>query len=150
MHELRKALVGGMVATAVASALASAARRLGIFDLSFPKLLGTAVTDRGQAGVIGVTLHVVNGVGAAAAYLIPLRRLPPELRMLGGAGLGTVHSLVAIAALAVLPRVHPRPRLAGLRPAGSLDYGTLTIPILVAGHALYGALIGYSLREPEE
>jgi hypothetical protein len=142
-----RAMLGGLVATLVTGGLAHAAKSLGLFRLSFPKLLGTMVTDGPGAPAIGAVLHLANGVGGAGAYLPALLLLPPELRVMGGAALGTAHSLVAAGLLAALPRLHPAPARAGLRPLRPLAYGPLTVPALVAGHALYGALIGRALRD---
>jgi hypothetical protein len=148
------ALVGGVVGTIVLTTILRAATELGLTRIDVPFLLGTAVTDnRVRAKAVGYALHFIFGIAFALAYWAVFT-VVGEAGIALGALLGLVHGLFAASALVnvLLPVVHPRMGT-GFDAAGSaprleppgfllLNYGRRTPLVTVAGHVVYGAIVG--------
>ncbi|HEX9402155.1 MAG TPA: hypothetical protein VF912_18765 [Anaeromyxobacter sp.] len=140
------ALAGGAAATAAITVLSAASRALGLMTLDFGRTLGTTVRpDRRSTRALGWIMHGANGVLFALGYraLFRAARVAPDAQ--SGVILGAAHFAAAIAGLAVAPYVHPRPRQAGLRPLRPTAYGPMTIPGMLVGHVVYGAIVGRAL-----
>jgi hypothetical protein len=148
------ALVGGLVGTLVLTTILRAATELGLTRIDLPFLLGTAVTDdRVRAKALGYALHFVFGILFALVYWA-IFTVVGEAGLALGALLGLVHGLFAASALVnvLLPVVHPRMG-SGFDAAGSaplleppgfllLNYGRQTPLVTLAGHVVYGAIVG--------
>jgi hypothetical protein len=148
------ALVGGLVGTLVLTTILRAATELGLTRIDLPFLLGTAVTDdRVRAKALGYALHFVFGILFALVYWA-IFTVVGEAGLAFGALLGLVHGLFAASALVnvLLPFVHPRMG-SGFDAAGSaplleppgfllLNYGRQTPLVTLAGHVVYGAIVG--------
>ena len=153
----RGTILWGFVGTVVLSSILSATQGLGLTRINLPFILGTMVTpNRDRAKPIGFGLHLINGwlfAGIYAAAFQSWRRATWWL----GALTGLLHGLfVLLAAMPLLPGMHPRlaseqrgptpTRL--LEPPGfmGLNYGKRTpISVLIA-HAVYGAILGSFYR----
>jgi hypothetical protein len=136
----------GAAATAALTAVALPAMALGLMRLNFGKMLGTAVApDSRRTRALGWGLHTLNGLLLAGAYQAVFRMMGSQPTAARGALLGVAHAGVALAGLSLLPRVHPRPFTAGLRPLSATAYGPLTLPGMLAGHIVYGAVAGAAL-----
>ncbi len=147
------AVLWGFAATAVLSVLMVASQGLGWSRMSLPFILGTVVTsDRDTAMLWGVLLHFVNGWVFAFIYIAIFDQFTRATWWMG-ALIGLVHALlVLMAALPVLPDLHPRmaserhgptpTRL--LQPPGflGLNYGVQTPLVTIAAHVAYGAILG--------
>jgi hypothetical protein len=143
----------GFVATLVLTTLTIAGQSLGLTRIDMPFILGTIWTpDRDRAHVLGYGMHVANGWLFAVVYALYFENLH-EASLGLGAVMGFVQGLVvAIVILPLLPGVHPRmvsdfrgpepTRL--LEPPGILlkNYGRLTLPVTLAAHVAYGAVLG--------
>ena len=144
--EWGRTLACGAATTVAVTVLLEVANRLGLLRLNFARLLGTLLLPDGRsARALGWTLHYLNGTGFAVFYraafaLAGLRPAPPS-----GAALGAAHSLVALGVLAALGGAHPRRRQAGARPLSPTAYGPLTLPGMVTGHVIYGAVVAWLL-----
>jgi hypothetical protein len=148
------ALVGGLVGTVVLTTILRAATEIGLTRIDLPFLLGTAVTDdRVRAKALGYALHFVFGLLFALVYWA-IFTVVGEAGLALGALLGLVHGLFAASALVnvLLPVVHPRMG-SGFDAAGSaplleppgfllLNYGRQTPLVTLAGHVVYGAIVG--------
>jgi hypothetical protein len=148
------ALVGGLVGTIVLTTILRAATELGLTRIDLPFLLGTALTDdRVRAKALGYSLHFVFGLLFALVYWA-IFAVVGEAGLALGALLGLVHGLFAASALVnvLLPAVHPRMGT-GFDAAGSaplleppgfllLNYGRQTPLVTLAGHVVYGAIVG--------
>jgi hypothetical protein len=144
--------ISGLGATVVLTALFAVAQGLGWTRMSLPLLLGTMFTpDRDRARLVGILVHLANGWMFSAVYfgVFALAGARPGL----GALVGLVHGVfVAAVGLPALPAFHPRVARphAGptaerrLEPPGflALHYGWSTGAIIVAGHVVFGALLG--------
>lgn len=144
---IQRALTGGAAAMAVITVLMTVSERLGLVRLNFGRLLGTAVhADGAGTRLLGWTLHVANGVGFPLAYRELFRRAGVSPGARHGAAAGQGHFGGAALFIALLLRVHPRPEEAGLRPFGPFAYGSMTVPGMLMGHVIYGAIVGRFLR----
>ncbi len=146
-------VLGGFVGTLLLTTTLAAAQGLGWSRMSLPFLLGTLFTpDRHRAMAIGFAFHFANGWIFALLYVWIFE----FLQLTGwvfGALLGLGQALfVLIAAMPVLPNIHPRmasehqgpePTRA-LEPPGflALNYGRQTPIVTILAHLLYGGVIG--------
>lgn len=149
---------GSLVGTAVMTALMEAAQAGRLTRISLPFMLGTMVTERRAAvRVWGSGLHMLNGVLFGSGYALVFERYG-RAGWRRGAALGALHGMVVLVALLpILQEIHPR--MAGedegpdptpmLEPPGflGLHYGIQTPAVALAGHVVYGAIVG-SLYRP--
>ena len=149
-HEAVWSMAGGVVAMGVMVGAMMVSKALGVMRLDFGRMLGTVVMpDSGEARTIGWGLNFVNGAAIALAYRQAFRWLGMWPGAASGALLGLAHAVGAMAFVAAAPYIHPRPKQAGLRKMGPFAYGPLTVPGMVLGHALFGAIVGWFIgREP--
>ncbi len=114
--------------------------------LDFGRMLGTTVRpDRPSTRALGWVIHGVNGLLFPLGYRAVFRsaRVAPDAK--SGVILGAAHFAASVAGLAIAPHVHPRPRQAGLRPLRPTAYGPMTVPGMLVGHLIYGAIVGRAL-----
>ena len=154
------ALAGGFVGTLVLTTGMRAATELRLTRIDLPFLLGTALTaDRARARALGYALHFLFGLGFACVYYALFEAIDEASWWLGAA-FGFVHAGFAGTALVniLLPLVHPRmgtifsdaSTTPLLEPPGFLllNYGASTPLVMVAVHAIYGALVGAFTAAP--
>ena len=166
--------VGGIVGhpTIVAGALATAAiagpmylaRRTGVSKLDFPLLWGSTVRKPdGKARLLGVIPPPIPGVVAFPfAYRAGFKALGVRPSAKAGAMMGLPHAAFAGAAAAVMGKVHPRAlehgdadllgRVGHVKAPGFAGrrYGWLTPVGFLAGHVVYGAIIGWWMGKSEK
>jgi hypothetical protein len=148
------ALAGGFVGTLVLTTAMRAATELRLTRIDLPFLLGTALTaNRIRARALGYALHFLFGLLFASVYYLLFRAIDEASWWLG-ATFGLVHSLFAGTALVniLLPLIHPRMATPFsdasstplLEPPGFLllNYGASTPTVMIATHAVYGAIVG--------
>ena len=146
-------LLWGFVATIFLTTIMAAAQGLGLSRMSIPFMLGTMVTpSRDRAPLLGFLIHLLNGWIFAVVYAFAFESWSRATWWLG-AGIGLVHGLaVLVAAMPVLPGLHPRmasehrgpePTRA-LEPPGfmALNYGRRTPLLTLLAHVVYGAILG--------
>ena len=147
----------GFVGTIILTGLLSGSQGLGLTRMNIPYMLGTMVTpNRDRAKVAGFGMHLINGWLFAGLYAAAFQSLRRAGWWLGGA-IGLVHSLfVLVAALPLLPAVHPRMAseqrgptpTRQLEPPGflALNYGRRTPISVVLAHLVYGGVLGAFYR----
>jgi hypothetical protein len=149
-HEM---LLWGAVATAVMTGILQGAQGAGLSRLSIPFLVGTMFAeDRRRATIVGFIAYALGGWIFALLYFLLLASLD-LLNWWAGGLVGALHGLLLlVAALPLLPLLHPR--MASdydsfaarpvLEPPGflGLNYGGGTPLALMAAQTLYGVLIG--------
>ena len=148
------ALAGGAVGTILLTSGLRIAQEVGWTRMDIPLLLGTAFSgNRSRASVIGYAFHFMNGLLFALAYYAVFRAVG-HAGWLFGAALGVVHAALAGGALltVLLPAVHPRmgtpwsdaEETPLLEAPGVMlqNYGQRTVIWTLAGHVLYGAIVG--------
>jgi hypothetical protein len=146
-------LLWGFVGTVVLTTLMVGSQELGLTRMSLPYLLGTMLTpDRDQAKLVGTGMHLINGWLFALIYAAAFESWERATWWLG-VGTGLVHALfVLVAAMPVLPAMHPRmaSEASGptptrqLEPPGflALHYGRRTPVAVVLAHLVYGGILG--------
>jgi len=148
------AIAAGFVATLAMTTIMRGASELGVTRMDFALLLGTTVSDnRRTARAIGYVFHFVIGIGFALAY-VAFFRIVGRSGWEIGALLGALHAVFDGTVLVniLLPVVHPRIAtpdtaandIALIEPPGflMLNYGRNSFLVALAGHLVYGALIG--------
>ena len=152
-------LLWGFAATIVLTTVLLAGQALGLTRIDMPFIVGTVFTPhRDRAKVIGYAVHIINGWLFAIVYALFFENVHRATWWFGGL-LGALQGVVVlVAALPLLPGVHPRmvsdfrgpepTRL--LEPPGflAMNYGRLTPLVTLVAHTLYGVIIGafYQLR----
>jgi hypothetical protein len=154
---LRGLTLWGFVGTVVLTGLLSGSQALGLTRMNLPFMVGTmATSNRDRATSLGFGLHVLNGWLFAAVYAAAFqswRRANWRL----GALIGAVHGLfVLVAAMPLLPGLHPRMAseeqgptpTRQLEPPGflALHYGRRTPISVMLAHIVYGAILGAFYR----
>ncbi len=147
----------GFVGTVVLTGLMAGSQALGLTRMNIPFMLGTMLTpDRDRAKVVGFGVHLLNGWLFALLYAAAFRSWRRATWWLGAA-IGLVHGLfVLVAALPLLPGLHPRMAseqqgptpTRQLEPPGFLarNYGRRTPLSVLLAHLLYGAILGAFYR----
>lgn len=146
-------LLWGFVATIALTTLSAGAQGLGLTRMSFPDVLGLAVTpSRDQAKFYGFLIHGLLGLIYALIYTAIFESLH-SATWWAGALLGLIHALfVLTVVMKVLPSVHPRMATEQygptakrmLEPPGflALHYGVQTPLAITASHVAFGAILG--------
>ncbi|MDP9474039.1 MAG: hypothetical protein M3Q71_25845 [Chloroflexota bacterium] len=155
----RGIMLWGFVGTVILTTLMAGSQALGLTRMNIPFMLGTIVTpDRDRAKLVGFGMHLANGWLFAALYAATFQSWRRASWWLG-ALVGLVHALfVLVAAMPLLPGMHPRMAseqrgptpTRQLEPPGvlALNYGKRTPISVVLAHLVYGAILGafYRLR----
>lgn len=153
----RSSMLWGFVGTVVLTSLMSGGQGLGLTRMNLPFMLGTMFTpDRGRAKLVGFLVHILNGWLFAFVYAAAFESWRRATWWLGSA-IGLVHSLfVLVAAMPVLPGMHPRMAseqrgptpTKQLEPPGflALNYGRRTPLSVILSHLVYGGILGAFYR----
>lgn len=146
-------MIWGLLATVAMTTVLQGAQGLGLSRLSLPFLAGTFFTgNRRRAVILGFIFYVIGGWLFAFLYFVLLASLGLYIWWLG-AVMGLLHGLVLlVCGLPLLPYLHPRmaseydsaSALRQLEPPGfmGLNYGHRTPLTTLAGHMVYGAVLG--------
>ena len=146
-------LLWGFAATTVLTTVLLGGQALGLTRIDMPFIVGTIFTaHRDRAKVLGYVIHIVNGWLFAIVYGLFFENVHRATWWFGGL-LGAFQGIVVlVAALPLLPGVHPRmvsdfrgpepTRL--LEPPGflAMNYGRLTPLVTLVAHTLYGVILG--------
>ena len=148
------AVAGGVIGTLAMATIIKAASELGLTRMDLALLLGTVATDnRRKARAFGYAMYFVLGVAFAEAYAALFHIIGRSSWWLG-ALVGALHAIFTATVLVnvLLPVVHPRMATADtaaneitlIEPPGflMLNYGRNTFLVTLAGHIVYGALVG--------
>ena len=150
-------LLWGFVGTVVLTTLLAGSQELGLTRMNLPYMLGTMLTpDRDRAKLLGFGMHFVNGWLFAVVYAAAFESWGRANWWLG-AGTGLVHALfVLVAAMPMLPGMHPRMAseqqgptpTRQLEPPGflALHYGRRTPISVLLAHLVYGGILGAFYR----
>ena len=145
--------VWGFASTVLLTSLMAVSQGVGLTRMNIPYLLGTMFTaGRDRAKLLGVGLHLVNGMVFALGYVVVFAAWggPTWWK---GALIGAAHALFVLAAgMPVLPALHPRMAsetrgptvVRQLEPPGflGLHYGFQTPTSIVIAHVVFGILLG--------
>ena len=145
-------VIWGLVATVAMTTILQGAQGFGLSRLSLPFLSGTVFSgDRRWAMIAGFAFYVFGGWVFAFFYFLLFASIGLYTWWVG-LGAGLLHGLFLLAALPLLPYIHPRmaseydgaSATRQLEPPGfmGLNYGRRTPLTTLAGQALYGAVLG--------
>jgi hypothetical protein len=151
---LSAAIAGAFVGTLVLSTGLRGASELGLTRMDLPFLLGTAFANtRTRAKIVGYALHFLAGLVFGFIYYAMFVAIGRAGWVIGGL-FGIAHAMFSGTVLVnvLLPAVHPRmgsPFSASdsaplIEPPGFMlhNYGRATPLVTIAGHIIYGAIIG--------
>ena len=153
----RSVVQWGFVGTVVLTSLMAGSQGLGLTRMNLPFMLGTIFTpNRDRAKLVGFGVHFVNGWLFAAIYAAAFESWRRATWWLG-AGIGVVHAVfVLVAAMPILPGIHPRMATEQrgptptkqLEPPGflELNYGRRTPLSMLLAHIVYGGILGAFYR----
>ena len=153
----RSVVQWGFVGTVVLTSLMAGSQGLGLTRMNLPFMLGTIFTpNRDRAKLVGFGVHFVNGWLFAAIYAAAFESWRRATWWLG-AGIGVVHAVfVLVAAMPILPGIHPRMATEQrgptptkqLEPPGflALNYGRRTPLSVLLAHIVYGGILGAFYR----
>ncbi|MGA8528971.1 MAG: hypothetical protein WB622_04600 [Acidobacteriaceae bacterium] len=152
-------LLWGFIATIALTTLSAGAQEAGLTRMSFPDVLGLALTpSRDKAKVYGFLVHVCLGLIYSLIYAAIFESLHVASWWIG-ALIGLAQALfVLTVVMKLLPSVHPRmasehygptaKRM--LEPPGvlALHYGVQTPVAVIVSHVVFGIILGafYQLR----
>jgi hypothetical protein len=142
-----RAAAAGLAGTAAVAGAMAAARRAGLTELEFPRILATLLADEGDAPhTTAWALFVANGAVLALGYRTALRIFGGPATACRGGALGLAHGLVAGGGAALLAPLHPRPRAARLGTRRRPRPTAQDLAIVACVHVLYGAVLGTLAR----
>ena len=140
------AVLGGTLGSAGIIAANQLAERLGLTDLDLLRVLGLTFRDPNESGVkpAGLAWYgATGGLLVPALYWLGFRLLGRAGTWPGGV-FGIVHYIVSGALLAVTTPRRPKEVSGYGRPMGAFlaHYGRLEWLANLAGHVLYGIIVG--------
>src|SRR5262249_43569332 len=147
----------GLIATVVMTSILEGGRALRFSRMSLPFLVGTFfVANRKWAVILGFIVYIVGGWLFAFLYYFVFASIGIYTWWFGGLA-GLLHGLfLLVAALPLLPFVHPRMAseyhgactTRQLEPPGffAMNYGYRTPVLTLVGQILYGATLGGFLQ----
>jgi hypothetical protein len=150
-------ILWGLIATVAMTSILEASRGLGFSRMSLPFLVGTFfIGNRRLAFIIGLTVYTIGGWLFAFLYYFLFASIGIYTWWFGGLA-GFLHGLfLLVAALPLLPFVHPRmgseyhgaTTRRQLEPPGflAMNYGYGTPITTLLGQVLYGATLGGFLQ----
>lgn len=143
---LGRTVLGGTLGSAMILVANQLAERLGLTDLDLLRVLGLTFRDPEEAGVrpAGLAWYALTGgVLVPALYWLGFRLLGRSGARPGGA-FGIVHYIVSGALVGATTPRHPKRRSGQGRPMGAFvsRYGPLEWLANLAGHVLYGVIVG--------
>jgi hypothetical protein len=142
-----RAVGSGLVATSAVTGAMALARRAGVTQLEFPRIIATAIGRDGRSTrAAGWALFVLNGAFFPLMYRAAVRRLGRSGSVPTGAALGVLHGTVAALGAGLLAPLHPRSRAAGLTTRTRPRPAAGGLAALIAVHVLYGTVIGAFAR----
>lgn len=117
--DIISAIIAGLIATAVMTVLMYMMPAMGMPKMDIVGMLGTMFTaDRGTANVIGAVLHFMMGAIFAIIYAWLWANVVGDPTWWWGLIFGAVHGVIAIIAMPLMMRMHPRPPDMELRRNG--------------------------------
>ena len=158
MTTLSSGLAGGLLGTLVMTTVMRVASEIGLTRMDLALILGTTVTEnRRKAKAIGYVFQLLLGLLFAFLYGAFFVMIGESSWWLG-AILGAVQAVFVSSVVinVLLPVVHPRMgtpdtaanEIALIEPPGflMLNYGRNTFVVTLAGHVLFGAIVGWAFR----
>ncbi len=141
------AVGAGVIGALVLALMTDLSRGVGLVDANLTRYQGCIVLRRSEgiaAWLAGLAMHLGMGAALAIGYAVVFALLWGEASWMAGASLGLLHGIAAGAGFPVLDRLNPCVHDGRIQPfrAFGLGYGWMMTAGLLAGHVVYGAVIG--------
>jgi hypothetical protein len=155
MIDWMNAVGAGVVGALVLTLMTDLSRVMGFINANLTRYQGCIVLGRSQgmgAWVAGMVMHLGMGAFLALGYAVLFTWVWGQATWTIGALIGLVHGVAAGAGFPMLDRLNPCVREGRLRGFGLFGrgYGWVMTAGLLAGHVVYGAVVGwlYSVPQP--
>lgn len=147
------ALGAGLLGAVVLMLMTDVSRMIGLIEANLTRYQGCIVTGRSEGMVpllAGAGMHLATGSVLALGYALAFGLVWGEATVLSGALLGAAHGLAAGAGFPMLDALNPCVRDGRIRGFGLFGrgYGIMMVLGLLAGHIVYGAVIGWLYSVP--
>lgn len=145
--DIGMAIVAGIVATAVMTALMYGARVMKM-NMDMPRMLGLMFSppeNRSMVYLIGFVMHFMMGGIFGLLYAALFEALDISAGILWGGFFGLVHGLVAGMALGMMPAMHPRMGEGQVLTAPgpfAVKWGGMLPAGIIMLHIVFGAVVG--------
>ena len=135
--ELLIAIIAGLVGTAVMTAIMYVGPYMGVPQMDIVGMLGTMFTERGTGALIlGAIVHFMMGAIFAIVYAFLWDSVGLGApTWLWGIVFGLVHTVLVIAVMPMMQRMHPRPE------GYEMGSGPLAMVGMLMGHAIFGLVV---------
>jgi hypothetical protein len=145
--DIGSAIVAGIVATVVMTALMYMAKAVGM-PMDMPRMLGLMFSGPENSSVVyalGAVMHLMMGIVFAVIYALVFEITGADATWLWGAVLGAIHGGVAGLAFGMMPMMHPRMGNGQVLAAPGM-FGKNYAPMMPAGvimlHMVFGLVVG--------
>lgn len=147
------ALGAGLAGGAALMLMTDVSRMIGVIDANLSRYQGCIVMGRSEGTaplLAGAAMHLLIGSVLALGYALVFSFAWGEATWLTGGLLRAVHGAAAGVGFPMLDAVNPCVRNGRMRGFGFFGrgYGIMMILGLLAGHVLYGALVGWLYTVP--
>ncbi len=153
MIDWMNAAGAGVIGALVLALMTDLTRVVGLIDANLTRYQGCLLLGRSEGTVpwlAGLAMHLAMGALLAIGYAVLFAMVWREANWIAGAVLGLVHGMVAGAGFPVLDRLNSCVRDGRIRAFGAFGrgYGWMMTAGLLAGHVVYGAVIGWLYTVP--
>ena len=148
-----QAIGAGVIGALALALMTDMSRWIGLIDANLTRYQGCILVGRSEGTgpfVAGLAMHLAMGALLAIGYAVLFAVLWGSATWWGGALIGAVHGPVAGAGFPVLDRLNPCVRDGRLRGFGlfGIGYGPIMTLGLLAGHLVFGAVVGWLYTVP--
>jgi len=128
------AIIAGLVGTAVMTMMMYLAPKMGMPKMDILGMLGSMFTaDKKTASWLGGMIHFMMGAIFAIIFALLWNAGIGNATWLWGLIFGAVHGVVAIMAMPMMMRMHPRPP--------QMDSGSMMMVGQMMGHLVFGLVV---------
>lgn len=153
MIDWLQAMTAGVIGALALALMTDTSRWLGLIDANLTRYQGCILIGRcegARAVVAGLSMHLAMGAVLAIGYAVLFALVWERATWWNGAMIGAVHGIAAGAGFPLLDRINPcvrDGRVRGFGPFG-IGYGPMMTLGLLAGHLVFGAVVGWLYTVP--
>jgi hypothetical protein len=143
----------GVIGALVMTLMTDMGRMVGMIEANLTRYQGCILLRRSEGAapfLAGLGMHLAIGAVLAIGYAVLFALLWGRATWWGGMLIGAVHGVVAGAGFPVLDSLNPcvrQGRMRGFGPFGR-GYGVMMTLGLLAGHLVFGAVVGWLYTVP--
>jgi uncharacterized membrane protein YagU involved in acid resistance len=137
--DILSAIIAGLLGTLVMTAMMYVAPMMGMPKMDIISMLGTMFTSNtGTARIVGVIAHFMMGAVFALIYALLWSLGIGNPTWLWGLIFGAVHGIVAMIAMPMMIKMHPR--------SPQMDSGAMMMIGLMMGHLVFGLVVALTYQ----